>query len=75
MNLEALRLAYPGRTIEYHESIASTMVAAAGLPPGAVVVAGVLLGASRPRSAAPTAPAPETALPATTTGVSATTAS
>jgi BirA family biotin operon repressor/biotin-[acetyl-CoA-carboxylase] ligase len=40
MNLDRLRRAYPGRRIDYHASVASTMIAAAGLPKGSIVIAG-----------------------------------
>ena len=39
MNIARLRAAFPGRHIEYHAEIGSTMVAAAGLENGAVVLA------------------------------------
>jgi BirA family biotin operon repressor/biotin-[acetyl-CoA-carboxylase] ligase len=39
-SLDRIRAAFPGRTIEYYETIDSTMHAAAGLAPGAVVAAG-----------------------------------
>jgi BirA family transcriptional regulator, biotin operon repressor / biotin---[acetyl-CoA-carboxylase] ligase len=40
VNLHALRLALPGRRVDYYPSIDSTMRAAAALPRGSVVVAG-----------------------------------
>ncbi len=39
MNLDLLRRALPGRTIDYFETLASTQSAAAGRPPGTVVLA------------------------------------
>lgn len=39
-DLARIRSAFPGRPVDYHETIDSTMHAAAGLDPGAVVVAG-----------------------------------
>jgi BirA family transcriptional regulator, biotin operon repressor / biotin---[acetyl-CoA-carboxylase] ligase len=40
MNIELIRHALPDRRIDYHPTIDSTMRAAAGLPPGAIVLAG-----------------------------------
>jgi BirA family transcriptional regulator, biotin operon repressor / biotin---[acetyl-CoA-carboxylase] ligase len=40
VNLAALHGRFPGRRIEYYDSIGSTMQVAAGMPAGAVVVAG-----------------------------------
>jgi len=40
MNIELIRRALPDRRIDYHRAIDSTMRAAAGLPPGAIVLAG-----------------------------------
>jgi len=40
MNIELIRRALPDRRIDYHPTIDSTMRAAAGLPPGAIVLAG-----------------------------------
>lgn len=39
-DIAAVRRRLPGRRIDYHETLGSTMTAAAGLPPGTVVVAG-----------------------------------
>jgi BirA family transcriptional regulator, biotin operon repressor / biotin---[acetyl-CoA-carboxylase] ligase len=40
MNIELIRVALPDRRINYHPTIDSTMRAAAGLPPGSIVLAG-----------------------------------
>ena len=40
MNLDRLRAAFPDRAIEYHATLPSTMEAADGHPPGAIVLAG-----------------------------------
>lgn len=40
MNIELVRAAFPGRSIDYYPTIDSTMHTAAGLPLGAVVAAG-----------------------------------
>jgi len=40
VNLPSLRAAFPGRRIDYHPTIDSTMLAAAGCPVGTVVLAG-----------------------------------
>jgi BirA family biotin operon repressor/biotin-[acetyl-CoA-carboxylase] ligase len=40
MNADAIRKALPGRRIDYHPSIDSTMRAATGLPAGSIVLAG-----------------------------------
>jgi len=39
LDIERVRRAFPGRRIDYHDSISSTMTAAIGLPDGSVVVA------------------------------------
>lgn len=44
MNLDRIRAALPASTILYYESIDSTMNAAAGLPPGSIVLAGEQTG-------------------------------
>jgi len=40
MNVDAIRRALAERRIDYYSSIGSTMIAAAGLPPGSIVLAG-----------------------------------
>jgi BirA family biotin operon repressor/biotin-[acetyl-CoA-carboxylase] ligase len=40
VNLDPLRRLHPGRRIDWYPTLDSTMTAAAGLPPGSVVVAG-----------------------------------
>ncbi len=39
IDIDRVRRTFPGRRIDHYESIGSTMTAAAGLPPGSVVVA------------------------------------